>query len=192
MRLRSTLKWVAALGAVAYLSTPAGAQTGAPAPAPDAQVGFQKKTQLSPQEQLAEAQRRISRMETQASALRKQLQEARRARDVVRTLCLNDKLSQIDVAGRAAAERAASLKGAVTRNDAEAANHEYTVLAVLGQRAEQLGSEASQCVGEESAFVGDTQVRTTIDPTIAPEQGDYPDFPGGPISPPPPCVSCTL
>lgn len=193
MRLLSTLRWGVALGVVAYFASasPAGAQGGAAAPAPDAQVGFQKKTQLTPQEQLTEAQRRVARMSNQASALQKKLQAARQARDVVKTLCLNDKLSQVDVATRAATERANALRGAVNRNDAEGANHEYTVLAVLAQRAEQLGSEASQCVGEESAFVGDTTVKTTIDPTIAPETADFPVPPSFFPSPPPPCVSCT-
>lgn len=195
MRLLSTLRWGMALGVVAYFAaaTPAGAQGGGGGggtPPPDAQVNFQKKTQLTPQEQLQEAQRRIARGETQATALRKKLQAARQARDVVKTLCLNDKLSQIDVAGRAAAERGQALKGAVARNDAEAANHEYTVLAVLAQRSEQIGSEASQCAGEESAFVGDTAVKTTIDPNIAPEQADFPGVPFSPTPAPPPCLSC--
>lgn len=193
MRLLSTLRWGVALGVVAYFASasPAGAQSGPPAPQPDAQVGFQRKTQLSPQEQLTEAQRRVTRMTAQSGAIRKQLQTARQARDVVKTLCLNDKLSQIDVATRAATERAGSLRSAVTRNDAEAANHEYTVLAVLAQRSEQLGSEAGQCVGEESAFVGDTQVKTTIDPNVAPELAQIPTFPSIPLTTPPPCVSCT-
>ena len=190
MRLLSSLRWVVAVGVVAYMASPAGAQTGSPA-APDSQVGFQKKTQLTPAEQLAEGQRRITRMNAQATAVRKQLQTARQARDVVKTLCLNDKLSQIDVASRAATERGNSLKSAVSRNDAEAANHEYTVLAVLAQRSEQLGSEANQCIGEESAFVGDTQVKTTIDPGVAPEEANYPAFPSTPPTTPPPCVSCT-
>ena len=60
----------------------------------------------------------------------------------------------------------------------------------LAQRSEQIGSEANQCAGEESAFVGDTQVKTTIDPNVAPEEANFPTFPGFPVTPPPPCVSC--
>lgn len=186
-----TLKWVVALGAVAYFASPAIAQQPpAPAPAADAQVGFAKKTQLTPQEQLVEAQRRLARMQTQSTAIRKKLQAARQSRDVVKTLCLNDKLSQIDTANRTATDRTAALRSSVNRNDVEGANHEYSVLAVLAQRSEQLGSEASQCMGEESAFVGDTAVKTTIDPTVAPEEATYPGFPTGPVANPPPCLSC--
>src|SRR5436190_546149 len=105
MRIRSSLKWLFAVGLLAYLASPAEAQPG-PGPGaggpngPNAQVGFERKTQLTPQEQLVEAGKHQSRMDGAAAGVRKMLEEARRQRDVVKTLCLNDKLSQIDVANR--------------------------------------------------------------------------------------------
>ena len=162
----------------------------APQQPPDAGAGLSRQVNLSPAEQLAQADGSLSRMEGSRSTVRRQLESARAQRDVVKTLCLNDKLSQIDTASRTAADRTAALRSSVNRNDAEAANHEYSVLAVLAQRSEQLGSEASQCVGEESAFVGDTAVKTTIDPTVAPDDATYPGFPVSPTPMPPPCLSC--
>ncbi len=211
MRVRSSLKWLSAVAMLAYLATPAGAQTtgsgttgtGAAAPgaaagatggSADAQVGFQRKTSLSPQEQLAESAKHVGRMEAAATGVRKQLEEARRQRDVVKTLCLNDKLSQIDVATRSARDRRQQLQSAVNRNDTELANHEFTIMTVLRQRAEQLVAEANQCIGEEAAFVGDTRVVTTVDPSIPPDETPYPGpttDPGG-ITQPPQCTSCTL
>lgn len=212
MRVRSSLKWLFAAGMIAYLAAPAVAQTGgntgtsAGATASgtaattgntgggsDAQVGFQRKTSLSPQEQLTESAKHIGRMEAAATGVRKQLEEARRQRDVVKTLCLNDKLSQIDVATRSARDRRQQLQGAVTRNDVELANHEFTILTVLRQRAEQLVAEANQCIGEEAAFVGDTRVTTTIDPAIPPDETPYPPVtdPTTVVNPPQ-CASCTL
>jgi hypothetical protein len=197
MRLRSSLKWIVVFGFLAYVASPAGAQ---PAPAPaaatpppaDGQVGFQRKTQLSPQEQLAESTRSLGRMQQAASAVRKQLEEARRQRDVVKTLCLNDKLSQIDVAIRSARDRIQSLQSAVARKDTELSNHEFTILTVLRQRVEQLTAEANQCIGEESAFVGDTRVKTTIDPGIAPDDTPYPPNDPTLVAGVPQCTSCTL
>src|SRR5688572_8378017 len=162
MRIRSSLKWVFAVGLLAYVASPAGAQPGqggggtppgppAPPGGPNAQVGFERKTQLTPQEQLAEANKHQSRMDGAAAGVRKMLEEARRQRDVVKTLCLNDKLSQIDVANRSARDRRQQLQAAVNRNDAELANHEFTILTVVRQRVEQLVAEANQCIGEESA-----------------------------------------
>ena len=135
-------------------------------------------------------------MDQAARAVRKQLETARQQRDVVKALCLDDKLSQIDVAGRSAKERKASLAAAVQRNDSELSNHEYTILTVLRQRTEQLTAEANQCIGEEAAYLGETKVTTQIDPSIAPETAPYPPGSPGPdfgqISNPPVCTSCTL
>jgi hypothetical protein len=132
-------------------------------------------------------------MEQAAGGVRKQLQQAREQRDVVKTLCLNDKLSQIDVATRSARDRKSSLQAAATRNDQELTNHEFTILTVLRQRAEQLTAEANQCIGEEAAFIGDTKVSTTVDPTLpSSDETQYPPTDLTLIGSPPVCASCTL
>ncbi len=195
--LRSKLKWVtiiALLGAAALAGT-AAAQTGNTPPPSDGgtgTVGFQKKQQLSPQQQVVEADAQIGRMEQAATTVRKQLEQARAARDVVKTLCLNDKLSQIDVAIRSAKDRRQSLQLAAGRNDAEMSNHEFTILTVLRQRTEQLTAEANQCIGEEAVLVGESKITTTIDPTLPddPDTVTNPNDPGV-ISIPPSCVSCS-
>jgi hypothetical protein len=203
MRIGSKVKWLIAFGLVALAAGPAGAQqpqpTGStPAPAPpappsaDGQVGFQRKTTLTPQEQLTESNKHVSRMEGAANGVRKQLEEARRQRDVVKTLCLNDKLSQIDVAIRSARDRKTQLQAAVARNDSELSNHEFTILTVLRQRSEQLVAEANQCIGEESAFVGDTKTTVSIDPQIPPDETPYPPTDPTLVIGPPQCTSCTL
>jgi hypothetical protein len=179
--------------------SPAGAQTpqptagGGASGTADAQVGFQRKAQLTPQEQLLEADRILTRMEQAAAAIRRQLEEARKQRDVVKTLCLNDKLSQIDVAIRSARDRKQSLQAAAQRNDVELSSHEFTILTVLRQRGEQLTAEANQCIGEEAAFLGDTKVSTTIDPSL-PQTDDtyYPPTDPTLVSATPTCTSCAL
>lgn len=199
MRIRSTVKWLVAFGVLALAAGPAGAQQttpaatpAAPSPGPDGQVGFQQKTSLTPEEQVAESNKHLSRMEGAAAGVRKQLEEARRQRDVVRTLCLNDKLSQIDVAIRSARDRKGQLEGAVKRKDTELASHEFTILTVLRQRTEQLVVEANQCIGQESAFIGDTKTTTIIDPNIAPEEPNYPPTDPTLVIGPPQCTSCVL
>ena len=106
-------------------------------------------------------------MDQASGTVRHQLEAARAARDVVKTLCLNDKLSQIDVgdalgarppggtAGRRAAQRRRA--GEPRVRDPDRAR----------QRAEQLTAEANQCIGEEVAFVGQTQIAITqINPNL--------------------------
>jgi hypothetical protein len=195
-------RWIVAVAVLAYAASPAGAQTGSSTAAgsasatggADAQVGFQQKAPVTPQEKLAESERILGRMEQAAAGIRRQLEEARKQRDVVRTLCLNDKLNQVDVAIRSAKERKQALSVAVQRNDAELSNHEYTILTVLKQRTDQLTAEANQCIGEEAAFIGDTKVVTSVDRTLPQEDStEYPP-PPTPVIPtgPPSCTSCTL
>jgi hypothetical protein len=69
----------------------------------------------------------------------------------------------------------------VLRNDRELATHEFTILTVLKKRADQLSAEANQCIGEEAAFIGATNVVTTIDTAMP--NGDVTDMP---VQPPPP------
>src|SRR5688572_15485600 len=93
MRIQRPLKWLFAFGFLALAAGPAGAQPGtppsqtpaAPPPPTEGQVGFQRKTSLTPQGQLTESGKHLSRMEGAASGVRKQLEEARRQRDVVKT-----------------------------------------------------------------------------------------------------------
>ena len=189
MRLSSKLKWIGAVVAVAALTVPALAQTDSAA---GGQLSFQKQQQLTPQQQLVEADSQISRMEQASANVRRQLEEARAARDVVKTLCLNDKLSQIDVATRSAKDRRQSLQLAIGRTDSELGNHEFTILTVLRQRVEQLTAEANQCIGEEATLIGESKVTTTVDPTLPPDDDTtyQPPDPNVVINPPS-CTSCS-
>lgn len=169
----------------------AQAQGAAVAPsAPDATAGLTRQVNLTPQEELAQSEGVLSRMDSSRSVVRRQLETARAQRDVVKTLCLNDKLNQLDVAIRSARERRQALEAAAQRADADLANHEFTILSVLRQRTDQLTAEANQCIGSEASFVGENAVQTFIEPGIPPG----PDVWEGPTVPvivvPPPCMSC--
>jgi hypothetical protein len=185
---RVALRWLVISGFVLGIS---GAATAQPAAGGvDAQVGFERRPQLSPQDQLAQAEASLSRMDQAAGTVRHQLEAARAARDVVKTLCLNDKLSQIDVANRSGRDRQAALQSAVQRNDMELSNHEFTILTVLKQRTEQLSAEANQCIGEEIAFVGQTQVSMQVEPGMpGSDTTEYPPLEPVVVSSPPPPVS---
>ncbi len=154
----------------------AAAQQGAAAPAPP-EVATQQDVKLSPDQMLKAANGYLPEMEQGAGFVRKQLAEARQARDVVKVLCLNDKLNQIDVAIRSAQDRQPNLKIAVERKDDDQARHEFTVIQVLRDRVRSLVAEANQCIGEETGFVGESEVTVDIDPTIPDDPSDFPDDP---------------
>ncbi|MCL2448363.1 MAG: hypothetical protein FWD17_05400 [Polyangiaceae bacterium] len=180
----ANLRWIGATLLVLGAAGTALAQSASSPAAPPPQVGFERKVQLTPQEQLAEADAILSHMEGAAATIRRLLDNARQARDVVKSLCLSDKLSQVDVAQRSAKDRSVALQSAAQRGDAELANHEFTILAVLRQRVEQLSAEANQCIGEEVAFVGQTQVTTIVDPNLPGTGEENTDFPPVIIAPP--------
>ena len=123
------------------------------------------------------------------TVVRRQLETARSQRDVVKVLCLNDKLNQLDVALRSARERRQALEAAAQRNDADLSNHEFTILTVLGTRSDQLSAEANQCIGKEAGFIGESAVTSTIDPNLPTQDpSEYPT--NNVIIEVPACASC--
>jgi len=156
---------------------------------PDVNAGMTKQVNLSPQEELQQSDSFLTRMESSRTVVRRQLETARAQRDVVKTLCLNDKLNQIDVAIRSSHERRQSLDAAANRHDADLANHEFTILSVLRQRVEQLSAEANQCIGQEAGFIGESAVTAQIDPNLPEEDpSQYPSTTV--VVEPPVCSSC--
>ncbi|PIE05969.1 MAG: hypothetical protein CSA75_01960 [Sorangium cellulosum] len=190
MQVRSFLRfgWVGMLAVAGVLGV-AYAQDGASAPVDTGSAEMQRQVQLTPDQMSAEAGKILAGMEAASKNVRAELAKAREQRDVVKALCLDDKLTQMDVARRSAGERAEALDQAVARQDKELATHEYTILVVLKDRVSQLSSEANRCIGAEIGFVGEAKVTLDIDPNLpADEPSEYPENPV--ITVPPGCVSC--
>lgn len=120
----------------------------------------------SPEQILAESQATLDRMEAAADNIGRQLRQAREEKDVVRILCLDDKLNQMNVAARSAADRVTSIEAAVTSGNAERAQHDDAVLGALSERADELVTEANQCIGAETGVLGKTKLQLIVDPTI--------------------------
>ena len=142
---------------------------------------------LSPDEMLAKAKQFVVGIEQASGSISRQLQAARRERDVVRVLCLNDKLNQVDVALSSAQDRLGSLRTAVVRSDADRSRHEYTVLEVLNDRVRVLVNESNQCVGEETGFIGEAEVSVSVDPNLPNADTSFNSTASAP--PPPPDIS---
>jgi len=163
----ATLRW---FGITTFVLAVAGSATAQPTPpAPpigQAVLEFHVNPNLSPQEMLNEANSILARMQASSGMVRRQLEKARSSRDVVKTLCLNDKLSQVDVTTRSAQDRQSAIQSAIAQGDVEGARHHFSILTAHSQHSQQVASEANQCVGEEYAFLGATQVTTEIDEAL--------------------------
>lgn len=91
------------------------------------------------------------------------LDEARRERDLVRSTCLDDRLTQVNVSLRAAHSRLRALEDAIDGNDEARRNHEHAILVVINQRWAQLQLEAESCAGVETFDTGRrTDVRVWV------------------------------
>lgn len=190
MNTGALVRGLAAMLAVASVLGVAYAQEAAKPPAQPPSVDAEPTT---PAQMLASAKASLPVMDRSAAVVRRQLTNAREQKDVVKALCLNDKLNQIDLAIRTATDRAGDLESAVNANDAERARHQYTVVQVLKDRVSTLVSEANQCIGEETGFVGESAVTVEVegvpntDPT-EPQNNPVTGSQAPVASPPPPPV----
>jgi TolA-binding protein len=144
--------------------------------------GVRAKANVTPAEQVTQADQLVRRATQLAERLSKMLHEARREKDIMRANCVNRKLTEVNANARNVEQRRQALKDAVATGDDARRGHEYTVLTVLSQKLDTLGQEASQCLGQAIYEPGASQVITTL-----PTSGTYRDpSDTGTIPPPPP------
>jgi hypothetical protein len=129
----------------------------------------------------------IPEMEKQRATVTEQLAEAKKKKDVVKALCLDDKVKQMKLATDTAKDRVVDLTSASTQNDPDRSRHEFTVIQVLRERVQTLVAEAQQCIGEETGFIGNSNITVDIDPAIP--DADPSDFPDDPLVSEPPVLS---
>lgn len=128
----------------------------------------------------------LDRMNDSRGLIRRLLEQSRSQRDVIKTLCVDDKLNQIDIALRSAREKKAAIESALRTNDSDLASRQRAALEVLHQRAAELAAEAQQCVSKEveTQTIGPAAILSSVDPNIADDPAYYP--PGIIIIEPPP------
>lgn len=180
------LSWVLLLG----LSVSVAA-----APESDAQETGPNETAspatLSSEEMLAQSKSVLAQANVSLTNVGRMMRDARADKDVIKTVCLDDLLSQIEVARRTAAERVESLEDAVSSGDTARVEHDFAVIGALAERTGALTAEANQCIGEEKGVIGGSSLVVKFDPAIP--SSDTAALPLPPtISVPPPAASPTL
>lgn len=161
---------------------------GAPTPpAGPRNVSGGADVSLTPPQMLARVRTMVPQMDLQRGIVVGQLAEAKKKKDVVKSLCLDDKIKQMKLATDTAKDRVLDLTASVTQNDADRSKHEFTVIQVLHERVQTLVAEAQQCIGEETGFVGNSDVIVDIDSAIP--DADPSGFPDDPLVSEPPVLS---
>ncbi|MFI5298011.1 MAG: hypothetical protein ACHREM_07930 [Polyangiales bacterium] len=130
---------------------------------------------VTPAEQRTQAAAHVARIEQASRRVRKMSDEAvrRGQQDMMKAMCLSDKVNQLQALSSSAAARQKQHESAVSVGDGDLANHHFAALGTLRRRAEQLDTEANQCVGEVGIFTGDTKLTSTVDPNIVdPDPGN--------------------
>jgi hypothetical protein len=107
----------------------------------------------------------VRRGKSSGVRVQRMIEQARKASDIIRVTCLDDKLTQIHANLRTAEGRLKALKAAV---DPGRRQHEHTVIVVVGQKLLVLDREAQQCIGQQLFETGVTQVVTEIDADLLP------------------------
>lgn len=173
---------VALLGGSGWWASVAVAQ---PAPASPIAADFKAPdaATLSPAELASLTDSYVEGIAATRDALREVHGKAKDEKDVVKTLCLDDKAEQVSTALDTATDRRGSLREALENGATERARHEFTLIAVLAERVGALTEEANQCIGEDATFNEDED--STLELELV---GILPQVDGDTVQVPPPLV----
>ncbi len=115
----------------------------------------------------------VAEIDAAATVVRHMLQVARAQRDVIKITRLNDKLTQLDVAVRAALELKGSLLAAAAHGDAAAVAVERARLEVRREVGRRLAAEAHQCIGNPDPAAHE-EGHTSMTAPPLPSPAEYP------------------
>jgi hypothetical protein len=158
-----------AIAGIALAVTVGAAAQAGQGPAPGG-----KPVVLRYQDMVVQGPAIVRRGKSSSVRMQRMIEQARKAADIIRVTCLDDKLTQVHANLKTAEARLKALKTAV---DPGRRQHEHTVIIVVGQKLLVLDREAQQCIGEQLFETGATRITTEID-------ADLPQFEKDPSNPP--------
>jgi hypothetical protein len=119
-----------------------------PASAPVAAMGLEKASDVPDGQKLERSTKALAAMREVLRDVLGKLEEARRAKDVVKLNCVNEKLTQIKGLLRISEQADVALQEAVSQGENTSSEHEYTKVMIAQQKVAQLRAEAEQCIGQ--------------------------------------------
>ena len=160
------------------------AQPSAPRPTPTALASLEKASDVPDGVKLERSTKALATMREVLRDVLGKLEEARRAKDVVKLNCVNEKLTQLKGLLRISEQADVALQEAVSNRETTASEHEYTKVMIAQQKVTQLRHEADGCIGQ-LAFRTDenlsVEVKTPKDlPGGDPTRPEDPELPSDP------------
>jgi len=141
----------------------------------DVESSFDQAASLSGPQKLERASQLLEEMKTLQQRGLDSLTVAREEKDLIKMNCVNEKLTSQKGLLKISEQALVQLQDAISLNDTQAANHEYTKIAIAYQKMRGLGIEIGGCAGEALRYSGETDVEVEIsgditkdDPTTRP------------------------
>lgn len=152
-------------------------------------LGDVAKAPLSDQDRIAQTRGNLDKMREFLNQVLKLLEQARDEKDVVKRNCVNEKLTQVKGLVKVSEEAELELKEAAAKREEDAADHEFTKVAIAHQKVEQLRAEAEQCIGQLAYYTDkDYVIEVEIPPDLPSADPTNPPAPDT-ISSRPPAAS---
>lgn len=148
---------IAAFGVGTIYAQPAPAPPPEKEPA-DITVPGETKADLSPREMAEATKKSITEMEGFHVRVLQLQAAARKAKDVIKLNCVNEKLLAVKQLLNIAESAENDLTEAIAGGDRDAQIHQYSQVKLAHERATAERDEAEGCIGEEIIFVGPTKV----------------------------------
>ena len=141
---------------------------------PDVTASGEVAADLSAREMATETKKLLADMEAMHLRVLELQGAARKAKDVIKLNCVNEKLLAVKQLLNIAESAENDLTEAIAAGDRDSQVHQYGQVKLAHERATAERDNAEGCIGEEIIFVGPTEV-TTDGPDMPDDPTDDPD-----------------
>ncbi len=91
----------------------------------------------------------LEEMRGSVSSLQKNVEEARKEKDIMLLNCLNEKLSSINSLLKVTETAAVLLQEALSQNNSQQADHQFRKVVIARFKVKQVVQESNECVGDD-------------------------------------------
>jgi len=148
---------------------------------PEATASGETEANLSPREMQDETKKLLADMEKMHARVLELQAAARKAKDVIKLNCVNEKLLAVKQLLNIGDAAETDLTEAVSAGDRAGALHQYGQVKLAHERTTAERDDAEGCIGEEIVFIGPTKVDVN-GPTIPDDPTDDGDDPFSGVS----------
>jgi len=176
--MNRVIKWKKALFAAVFLCIAPGSAVvsgaeGGERNASDATV--EMRDDIPEEQMLSYSQQQIEKSKYVEMFVLSMMETARKEKDTVKILCIDDKLTQIQALMKSIESRMISLDSALKSQDSGAARHHFVIVQVSLNKLNGLRVQADTCVGNSDIVIGATESEVSVSEEITTEEPTTPE-----------------